>query len=121
MWHWNSLWAPAPGDPPAVDDPALYRSPWSAVQGMALQARAWDTMVSASRTWWSFWMAALPLPGALPTGFVTPPANHDAPPAPQADTPPAAKKRVSRPRAPAPAARRAPHAESRSGLQARKR
>ena len=48
MWHWNSLWAPAPGDPPAVDDPVLWHSPWSAEQAIALQARQWEAVLSAT-------------------------------------------------------------------------
>ena len=94
MWHWNSLWAPGPGDPPAVDDPKLYRAPWTPEQAYVLQSRAWDTMVSASRAWWTFWMASMPLPGQLP-GELAPKTEIESPPA--------------------------PHAESRSGLQARKR
>ncbi len=62
MWHWNSLWAHGPADPPPIDDPALWRSPWSLEQTIALQARSWDTLVTASHSWWSFWMAALPVP-----------------------------------------------------------
>lgn len=113
MWHWNSLWAPAPGDPPAVDDPKLYRAPWTTEQAFVMQARMWDTAVSATRAWWSFWMASFTLPGQQdPVGVVPPPAEADAPPAPH---------RTSRSRnPPAPATRRAPRAEARSGLQPRK-
>jgi len=120
MWHWNSLWAPAPGDPPAVDDPKLYNAPWTSEQAFVLQSRAWDTMVSASRAWWSFWMASMPLPGQSLVGEVAPKTEIESPPAPrlkdesQHPAPPRA-------RTPAPGAKRAPHAESRSGLQARKR
>ncbi len=60
MWHWNSLWAPAPGDPPAVDDPALWRTPWSAEQAIALQARGWETLLSATHSWWSMVLSAWP-------------------------------------------------------------
>ena len=116
MWHWNSLWAPGPGDPPAVDDPKLYRSPWTPEQAFVLQARAWDTVLSSTRAWWSFWLATLTPPGQSPIGQVAPPAEADAPPAPHAS-----ERRSPRSRASAPAAKRAPHAESRSGLQARKR
>lgn len=115
MWHWNSLWAPAPGDPPAVDDPKLYRSPWTPEQAFVLQARAWDTLVSSSRAWWSFWLASMAVPPQAPIGQVPPPSEAEAPPAPHAT-----ERRTTRSRA-APAAKRAPHAESRSGLQARKR
>jgi hypothetical protein len=120
MWHWNSLWAPAPGDPPAIDDPKLYRAPWTPEQAFVLQSRAWDTLVSASRAWWSFWMASLSPPGQPPVGELTPKTDIESPPPPhRAD----AKRRTASPRtrAPAPGAKRAPHPESRSGLQARKR
>lgn len=80
MWHWNSLWAHAPGDPPAVDDPKLWATPWTSEQAYVVQARTWDTFVSASRAWWSFWMAAMPMPGALPVGEVPPPAEAASPP-----------------------------------------
>ena len=116
MWHWNSLWAPAPGDPPAVDDPKLYRSPWTPEQAFVLQARAWDTVVSSTRAWWSFWLASLTPPAQPIVGQVeSPPAEADAPPAPHA-----AARKSPRPRSSASAAKRAPHAESRSGHQARK-
>jgi hypothetical protein len=119
MWHWNTLWAPAPGDPPAVDDPKLYRAPWTTVQAFVLQARAWDTLVSSSRAWWSFWMASLAVPAQPLAGQVVPPPEPvEAPPSGHAVPAP----RAARPRRPAaPAAKRTPHAESRSGLQARKR
>jgi hypothetical protein len=68
MWHWNSWWAPAPGDPPAVDDPTLWRNPLSAEQVMALQARNWETWLSASHAWWSMALAGWPLAlSSLPT------------------------------------------------------
>jgi hypothetical protein len=66
MWHWNSLWAPAPGDPPAIDDPALWRAPWSPEQAIALQARTWETMVSATHSWWTMMLGAWPLASAWP-------------------------------------------------------
>ncbi|MEY4561801.1 MAG: hypothetical protein RLZZ618_1078 [Pseudomonadota bacterium] len=78
MWHWNSLWARGPGDPPPVDDPALYKSPWSLEQTVALQARSWDTLVTASHSWWSFWMAALPTPSWPQIGQVAPPLPKQA-------------------------------------------
>jgi hypothetical protein len=62
MWHWNSLWAPAPGDPPAIDDPALWKMPWSAEQTLALQARTWEAMLSATHSWWSTMLSAWPMP-----------------------------------------------------------
>lgn len=60
MWHWNSLWAPAPGDPPAIDDPRLWRSPWTAEQAIALQARSWEAALSATHSWWTMMLAAWP-------------------------------------------------------------
>jgi hypothetical protein len=27
-----------------------------------MQSHAWDSLLSASRAWWTFWLAALPLP-----------------------------------------------------------
>ena len=119
MWHWNSLWAPAPGDPPAVDDPKLYNAPWTSEQAFVLQSRAWDALVSSSRAWWSFWMASMPLPGQA-AGELTPKTEIEMPPAPPVGDG-NLNKAVHRTRAPAPGPKRAPHAESRSGLQARKR
>jgi hypothetical protein len=66
MWHWNSLWAPAPGGPPAIDDPSLWQMPWSAEQAIALQARSWETMLSATHSWWTMVLAAWPLGAAWP-------------------------------------------------------
>ena len=118
MWHWNSLWAHAPGDPPAVDDPKLYQSPWTPEQAFVLQSRTWDTLVTASRAWWSFWMAAMPLPGQLPVGSIAPKTLVDAPPAPLENR---RQATAPRPRTTAPGTKRAPRSEPRSGLQARKR
>lgn len=101
MWHWNSMWAPAPGDPPAVDDPVLWRSPWSAEQSIALQARTWDTLVSTSRSWWSFWLAAWPVPTWPQVGQVAPIETEAA------HTPlPPPRKKPSVPRTSAPSARK---------------
>jgi hypothetical protein len=72
MWHWNSLWAPAAGDPPAIDDPALWRAPWSAEQALALQARSWEAMLSAAHSWWSMALAAWPVAPALSAAWPTP-------------------------------------------------
>ena len=69
MWHWNSLWAPAPGDPPAIDDPTLWQAPWSAEQAIALQARSWEAMLSAANSWWSMLLSAWPV---APTWSVWP-------------------------------------------------
>ena len=112
MWHWNSLWSHGPGDPPAVDDPKLYRTPWTPEQAFVMQARMWDTVVTSTRAWWSFWLASVTPPGQDPIGTVAPPYEVDTPPEPA--------RRAARPRSSAPAARRPPHAESRSGLQPRK-
>lgn len=64
MWHWNSLWAPAPGDPPAIDDPALWKTPWSLEQAVALQARSWEAMLSATHSWWTVLLTSWPAAGA---------------------------------------------------------
>jgi hypothetical protein len=61
MWHWNSLWAPAPGDPPAIDDPSLWQAPWTAEQAIALQTRNWEAMLSAAHSWWTMMLSAMPL------------------------------------------------------------
>lgn len=66
MWHWNSLWAPAPGDPPAIDDPALWQSPWSPEQAIALQARSWEAMLSATHSWWTMMLSAWPVASGWP-------------------------------------------------------
>jgi hypothetical protein len=67
MWHWNSLWARAPGDPPTIADPVLWQSPWSA-EALALQASTWEAMLSASHSWWTTMLAAWPAsPWAMPT------------------------------------------------------
>ena len=62
MWHWNSLWAPPGGDKPAPDDPARPSAPWTPEHAAALQSHAWESLMGASRAWWTFWLAALPLP-----------------------------------------------------------
>ncbi len=68
MWqHWNSFWAPGPGDPPAVDDPVLWQSPWTSEQAIALQARQWETLLSASRSWWSMLLSTWPVAPTWPT------------------------------------------------------
>jgi hypothetical protein len=66
MWHWNSLWAPAPGDPPAIDDPSLWQMPWSVEQAIALQTRNWEAMLSATHSWWTMALAAWPLANTWP-------------------------------------------------------
>jgi hypothetical protein len=66
MWHWNSLWAPAPGDPPAIDDPSLWRMPWTPEQAIALQARSWEAMLSATHSWWSMMLSAWPVASSWP-------------------------------------------------------
>lgn len=106
MWqHWNSFWAPGPGDPPAVDDPVLWKSPWSTEQAIALQARQWDALLSASRSWWTMLLSAWPVAPAWPMpSWVTPTLSPAAAtgieplvPEPKATTPRAAspRKRVA--------------------------
>lgn len=104
MWHWNSLWAPAPGDPPAVDDPALWRTPWSPEQAIALQARSWEAMLSATHSWWSMLLAAWPVASSWPlpawtggsadTQAATAGAEPLAKPIEAAPVKPAARKRT---------------------------
>ncbi len=118
MWHWNSLWAPAPGDPPAVDDPALWRSPWSLEQAFALQASTWEAMLSATHSWWSMALSAWPLPAWQPSGVLAPPGAEAPSPnrlelvvsKPRDNSKPAASKRAARPEA----------REHKHSLQARK-
>jgi hypothetical protein len=94
-----------------VDDPVFWRSPWSAEQSIALQARTWDTLVSTSRTWWSFWLAAFPVPNWPAAGVVAPVDKK----ATETRHPPDRKKPAA-PRRSAPAARkRATHATAREG------
>jgi hypothetical protein len=64
MWHWNSLWAPAPGDPPALGDPELWKSVWSPEQAIALQARSWEALLSAAHSWWAMMLSAWPVGAA---------------------------------------------------------
>lgn len=76
MWHWNSLWAPAPGDPPAIDDPQLWRSPWSAEQVIALQARSWEAALASFHSWWSLFLPTVPLVTSwTDPGWVAPKAD----------------------------------------------
>ncbi|MBX3622455.1 MAG: hypothetical protein KF891_21015 [Rhizobacter sp.] len=65
MWHWNSLWARAPGDPPTIADTVLWQSPWSA-EALALQARTWEALLSATHSWWTTMLATWP--AAAPWG-----------------------------------------------------
>ena len=66
MWHWNSLWARAPGDPPTIDDPSLWATPWTTEQALALQTRSWEAMLAASHSWWSMLLAGWPMVPAWP-------------------------------------------------------
>ena len=103
MWHWNSLWAPAPGDPPAIDDPVLWRAPWSPEQVIALQARTWEAMLGTTHTWWTTLLAAWPLATAWQIPSWTPAAAEGSPEAARTE-PLALDKPV--PVAPRPAARK---------------
>ncbi|HET7796089.1 MAG TPA: hypothetical protein VFL64_22050 [Rhizobacter sp.] len=117
MWHWNSLWAPAPGDPPAIDDPKLWRSPWSAEQVIALQARSWEAALAASHSWWSMLLPAFPIvPSWTDPGWVVPKAE----PAANVGIEPLAAKPVEAPRK-ATAPRKRSAAPTRHSVQARKR
>lgn len=79
MWHWNSLWVPPRGDKPAADDAQRPPTAWSSEHAMAMQSHAWDSLLSASRAWWTFWLAALPLPQH--PGEVEAPEQPDTTPA----------------------------------------
>ena len=117
MWHWNSLWAPAPGDPPAVDDPVLWQSPWSAEQALALQARNWETMLSAAHSWWTMMLSTLPMTPTWPApGWAAP---QIAPVATAGIEPlaarPATQRKAGSPR------KRSATPQGRHAIQARKR
>ncbi len=88
MWHWNSLWASAPGEPPAVDDPVRWQSPWPAEQVMAMQARAMEAMVGTSHSWWTFMLSAWLVPQV--DALAADESPHDA-------AKPAATPRAARP------------------------
>ncbi|MEO8151525.1 MAG: hypothetical protein ABI605_00540 [Rhizobacter sp.] len=116
MWHWNSLWAHAPGDPPAIDDPALWQSPWSVEQAVALQARSWETMVSATHSWWSVLLSAWPMPKWPTPGWVAPQLDPVAATGiePLAAKPPALRKATTQ-------GKRSTTPQVRHAIQARKR
>lgn len=68
MWHWNSLWARAPGDPPTLNDPVLWTSPWTLEHALTLQARYWEAMLGSMNSWWDMMLATWPVaPPAWPT------------------------------------------------------
>jgi len=109
MWqHWNSLWAPGPGDPPAIDDPVLWQSPWSAEQAIALQARHWEALLSATHSWWTMLLSTWPVAPAWPMpGWVATPLEPAAAagieplvakPQPQAKRPATQRKQPAAPR-----------------------
>lgn len=118
MWqHWNSFWAPGPGDPPAVDDPVLWQSPWSSEQAIALQARNWEALLAASHSWWTMLLSAWPMTPTWPlpnwgVPQVNPVATAGIEPL---VTKPSAQRKVASP------AKRPAAAKGRSALQARKR
>lgn len=116
MWHWNSLWAPAPGDPPAVDDPSLWRSPWSLEQSIALQASTWEAMLSATHSWWTMALSMWPLPGWQPVGQIAASAREAAQPTDARNG-----KHLTLVHAPSPARKRSARPEDRHSLQSRKR
>ena len=116
MWHWNSLWAPAPGDPPAVDDPVLWQSPWSAEQTIALQARGWEAMLSATHSWWTMMLSTWSPPTWPLPGWVTPQLD----PAAHAGIEPLVAKPAV-PRQPASPRKRSTATQGRHAIQARKR
>lgn len=101
MWHWNSLWTPPPGTPPALNDPSLWRMPWNAEQALALQARTWEAMLSAGHSWWNMVLSAWAVPTLPAVGQLTPvhEASERPAPEPQVDLAAATRK-------PAPARKR---------------
>lgn len=105
MWHWNSLWAPAPGDPPAIDDPAMWRAPWSPEQMIALQTRSWEAMLSAAHSWWTMMLAAWPVASAWPVPTWGD-GSSDATQAATAGAEPLASARSLKPQAAKPTARK---------------
>ena len=115
MWHWNSLWAPAPGDPPAVDDPKLWQTPWSMEQALALQARNWEALLSATHSWWTMLLSTWPLPAAVQVpGWSAPPLD----PAARAGIEPLATKPTAKTSA---TRKRTATPQGRHAIQARKR
>ncbi|MBC7956977.1 MAG: hypothetical protein H7Y33_14045 [Cytophagales bacterium] len=119
MWHWNTLWAPAPGESSAIDDPLLRQSPWSAEQAIAFQARSWEAILSASQSWWTMLLSAWPATPATSTWplpiWATPTLN----PAAAAGIEPLVEEPAAKPRAASPRKRVA--APSRQAVKARKR
>jgi hypothetical protein len=117
MWHWNSLWARAPGDPPTLGDPALWQGPWTHEQAATVQARSWEAMLTAGQSWWSYLFTMWPVPTWPVPGQLAPPteAKTEQPATPVArnvarspsrksvavahDVPVPARKRVAKPAA----------------------
>lgn len=104
MWHWNSLWARAPGDPPSITDPKLWMGPWSPEQAMAMQARSWEALLTATQSWWGMFMTAWPAPTSVwpiqPWGMTAPDPAASAGIEPLAAKVPAGKKAAPRRAAP---------------------
>lgn len=114
MWHWNSFWARAPGDPPTLVDPKLWQTPWAPDQFFALQARGWEAMLGAAQSWWSMAMPASPL--IAPFAPIAPIAQT-APTAPLKAAPPAVKTQAQA----APAKTRRPAAAKRRKAASKRR
>jgi len=75
MWHWNSLWARAPGDPPTLVDPELWQKPWTAEQAATLQARSLEALLTAGQSWWGYMFSLWPAPTWPSIGQLTPPTG----------------------------------------------
>lgn len=114
MWHWNSWWEPRKDNPTTTEPPA-WHGPWGVEQVAAWQARSWEHMVSTSRSMWSFWLGAMPVPTWPAIGQVTPPsAPHEV----QPEAPAAAVTRTARK---SPPRKRTALPDGRHAQQARKR
>jgi hypothetical protein len=114
MWHWNSWWEPRQ-DNPTVAEPPAWHGPWGVEQVAAWQARSWEHMVSASRSMWSFWLGAMPVPTFPAIGQLTPPTP---PQEVQPEPPAAAEARAPRK---SPPRKRTAHPDGRHAQQARHR
>ena len=126
MWHWNSWWEPrtdatrlqqASSQAP-VSEPPAWHGPWGVETLAAWQARHWEHMLTASRSVWSFWLAALPAPTWPAIGQLSPPS---APHQVQPEAPDAPVARAAPPARKSPPRKRSAQPDGRHSLQTRKR
>ncbi len=93
MLHWNSFWAPTgPDNQTLIETTPVLKEPWAADQLLALQARSWEQMITASQAWWSLVTAAWAAPAwALGSGGESQPSaandSHAEPHTPRARPP----------------------------------